>query len=111
MVISDLHSGRLSSSVGRSLITTSETELQGCNSFSLLLIQEVDSSLASLGLMTALCLSGASTVARAGSSLAREAFPMLPSQQIASGLATLQCLPVNYCIDFRAFFLPRGRGP
>ena len=55
-MISYLHSGQLSSSVGRILITTSETELQDCNSFSLLLIQEVDSSLTSLGLMTALFL-------------------------------------------------------
>lgn len=61
--------------------------------------------------MTAICLSGASTAAWTGSSWTWEALLMLSSQQIASGLATLQCLPVKYCIDFRTFLLPCSSGP
>lgn len=54
--------------------------------------------------MSAICLSGASTAAQA-------ALLVLPSQQIASGLATLQHLPVKHCIDFKDLSLPCGWAP
>lgn len=110
-VISDLLSSLLSSSVGRILITISETELPGCNSFSLLLIQDIgcksffpgidDCNLSFWGFHLGL--------GRRQPGLGSP--PDASSQQIASGLATLQRLPVKYCIDFRAFFLPCSPGP
>lgn len=110
-VISNLLSSRLSSSVQSILITISETELPGCNSFSLLLIQEVECKSFFPGIDDSNSSFWGFHDHSGGQQPGLRSPPDVPSQQIASGLATLWRLPVKYCIDFRAFYLPQCLGP
>lgn len=110
-VISDLLSSLLSSSVGRILITISETELPGCNSFALLLIQEVGCESLFPGIDDCNLFFWGFHHGLGRRQPGLRSPPDVSSQHIASGLATLQRLPVKYCIDFRAFFLPCNPGP
>lgn len=110
-VISDLLSSPLSSGVGRILITISETELPGCNSFSLLLIQEVGCKSFFPGIDDCNLFFWGFHHGLGRRQSGRRSPPDALSQQIASGLAMLQRLPVKYCIDFRGFFVPCNPRP
>lgn len=93
------------------LITIAGTELPGCPSFSLLLLQEVGHKSFFLGIDDSnLSFWGFHSGLSSGS-WGWEALLMLPCQQIASGLAMLQCFFVKYHIDFGAFLLTCGPGP